>query len=109
MVTQNQHGIISILTGLAGSAAGLFLLILFFFSVLTPLMIFWIHRSTSRTADATEKINRNIERLITLTNSKNEGPIDKTGQGQIQRPKGFGEPVDTGPGEFTKIPGSKIL
>ena len=105
MVTQNQHGIVSAITALVGSAAGLFLLLLFVLAILTPLMIFWIHRSTSRTADAAEMINRNIERLINLENNKKEIPGDKNPPEQIQRPEGFGEPVDTGDGEFVRLPG----
>jgi uncharacterized membrane protein len=58
--------IIAIFGGLAGLSVGVLALFLFILSILMPLMIYFIHRSTKRTAIATEKIAKQNEQLLNL-------------------------------------------
>ncbi|MCD6187384.1 MAG: hypothetical protein J7K09_04380 [Desulfuromusa sp.] len=67
-----NNDILAIIAGLAGTAGGLFILMLLILSVLTPLIIYLIHRSTKRTAEATEQIVRQNKELIDLL-SPNSG------------------------------------
>jgi len=62
----SSNEIMAILSGFAGTAFGLFILFLAVLSFLIPFMIFFIHRSTRRTAIAVEKIARQNEQLIDL-------------------------------------------
>lgn len=68
----SNQDILTIIGTLAGSAAGLFALFLIFLGVLTPLMIYLIHRSTRRTAEATERIVRQNEKLIDLISTSTD-------------------------------------
>lgn len=73
-ITLNDLATIIVL--LTGSALGLVILFFIIFltvlSMLAPWLIFLIHRSTRRTAIASEKIARQNEQLINLLEMKND-------------------------------------
>ena len=68
----SNNDILTIIAGLAGTAGGLFFLFLFILSVLMPLIIYLIHRSTKRTAEATEQIARQNKILIDQINTSSD-------------------------------------
>ena len=53
-----------------GMGVGVLALFSFILSILMPLIIYFIHRSTRRTAIATEKIAKQNQQLIELLNSR---------------------------------------
>jgi hypothetical protein len=87
------NDILVLLGALAGSATGILFFLLAVLGFLTPLLIYLIHRSTRRTAIATEKIVRQNERLIDLISGNSEDMRDfKFGvvplhEDEIVRPK----------------------
>lgn len=65
---------LTFLLGLAGSAYVVFFVLALFLAILAflmPLLIYFIHRSTKRTAIAMEKIVNQNERLIDLLSDNN--------------------------------------
>jgi len=100
----SANDITSIIGNLAGSAAGMFVLLLIVLGFLTPLLIYLIHRSTSRTAKAAEITNNKLDRLIDAIGTNNSFDISAP-----ERPAGFGEPIDTGQGPFVRVPGGQTL
>ena len=75
--------ILAIIVGLAGTVGGVFVLLLGVLGILTPLLIYLIHRSTKRTARATEEIVRQNEKLIDRLSSESDfsfGPPDPSPQ-----------------------------
>ena len=66
----SSDDLLVIIGGLAGTAVGIFILFLLILYLLIPLMVYFIHRSSKRTAIAVEKIAKQNEQLIDLmTNS----------------------------------------
>ncbi len=61
------NSLAEMLGGFAGLIVAVFVFLLFVLSILTPLMIYLIHRSTRRTAIALEKIVLQNKELLVLT------------------------------------------
>lgn len=72
MTGVSSDDLLVILGGLAGTAVGFFILFLLVLYLLIPLMVYFIHRSSKRTAIAVEKIAKQNEQLIDLMTNSND-------------------------------------
>ena len=110
-----DNDILTLLGTLAASATGIFAIFLAVFAILMPLLIYLIHRSTRRTAIATEKIVKQNERLIEMIGDNNQYTKDfefgvvPLQEKEVVRPKDFGKPLDfSGGGNSKPVPGHSV-
>ncbi|RLB76520.1 MAG: hypothetical protein DRH06_05750 [Deltaproteobacteria bacterium] len=80
------------------------ILALLMLGILLPVFVFRIYQESIKT-------NRKLDQLADLMRRQQNLSLGSTQEQEpIQRPEGFGEPIDTsGDGEFVKIPGKKHL